>query len=89
MWGTGKLITGGNLAMESLTSRNAGGDENGRFDEISAVNLTIFCKLHGQRWARRVGECGDFYANYVLANLTITGDGSNVLANLAILAIFM
>ena len=78
MWGTGKLITGGNLAMESLTSRNAGSDENGRFDEISSVNLTIFCKLHGQRWARRVGEFGefgdfgDFYVNY------ITRDGSNV-----------
>ena len=46
----------------------------------------FLCKLHQQRWAWRVGEFddfGDFYANYVMANLTITRDGSNMLANLA------
>ena len=46
----------------------------------------FLCKLHQQRWAWHVGEFddfGDFYANY------ITRDESNMLANLAILAIFM
>ena len=46
----------------------------------------FLCKLHRQRWVLRVGEFGefgDFYANY------ITRDGSNVLANLTILAILI
>ena len=44
------------------------------------VNLT------GMRWVQRVGEVvnfGDFYANYIIS------DGSNVLANLTVLVIFM
>ena len=52
----------------------------------------FLCKLHQQRWAWRVGkfdDFGNFYTNYVLVNLTITRDGSNVLANLTILAIFI
>ena len=51
--------------MDALMSRNAGSGENGRFDEISSVNLTIFMQFYMSR------------------------DGFNVLANLAILAIFM
>ena len=49
----------------------------------------FLCKLHWQRWAWLVGIFGDFYANYMLANLRTTRDGSNVLANTANLAIFM
>ena len=47
----------------------------------------FLCKLFQQRWAWRDSEFDDFddfYGNYVSANLTITRDGSNVLANLAI-----
>ena len=62
----------------------------------------FLCKLHGHRWAWRVGEFGefgDFYAIYLLTNFAILTismqttspelDGSNVLANLMILAIFI
>ena len=67
-------------------SRNAGSDENCDSAKFRQLTWRFLCKLHQQRWAWRVGEFddfGDFYANYVLANLTITRDGSNVLANLA------
>ena len=32
-------------ASPALMSRNAGSGENGRFDEISSVNLTIFMQI--------------------------------------------
>ena len=63
-------------------SRNAGSDENGDSGEISSVNLTILMQITSTEMSE-VDDFGDFYANYVLANLTITRDGSSVLANLA------
>ena len=69
-------------------SRNAGGDENGDFGEISSVNLTIFIQITSTSTEMdlSVGEFDDFcdfYANY------INRDRPDVLANLTILAIFM
>ena len=73
------------VVFSALMSRNAGSDENGRFDEISSnwrwANWRFLCKLFHQRYPWHVGEFddfGDFYANYVTRDipdiLAIFGD---------------